>query len=287
MTCSPLLGCLGILVLSCNALVADAVSRTSETAIRGTVIEGYVGASAFPSRTSEQSTVAALAQGEPPAAPVLPRHSALRPTIRLKSGETTNAGTASIVRISPSEEPMLLTCLHIFGESGGLAKDIPSNRLDTAVQEIGLSGIEGDARLARASGALISTGYIFSQGRGGDVAAFRLQSYQGATVLSLAAENPTPGQWVWVVGDEYASRPPAQRAFPLQVVSAESNGDLALVPHKKFDTRGFSGAPIVDAHMTVVGVYGGRRGIQPDGSYTSLWGVSAEGVRSHLARSKK
>ncbi len=182
---------------------------------------------------------------------------------------------------------MFLTCLHIFGAGGGLAKDIPSNQLDTAVQEIRFSGIEGEALLGRASGALIITGYIFSQGRGGDVAAFRLQNYQGATLLSLAAENPKPGQWVWVVGDEYPSRPRGQRALPLQVVSAESNGDLALVPHKKFDTRGFSGAPIVDSHMAVVGVYGGRRGIQPDGSYTSLWGVSAEGVRSHLARSKK
>jgi hypothetical protein len=106
-------------------------------------------------------------------------------------------------------------------------------------------------------------------------------------VLELAVENPKPGEWVWIVGDEYASQPQVQRLRPLQVVKAESDGHLVFLPHKKFQTRGFSGAPIINSRKEVVAVYGGRREIQPDGSYTSLWGVSAEGVRAHLAKSKK
>jgi len=230
-------------------------------------------------------------QPNPPPAPALPKNSALRPTSTLKSGEKGAGGTSCFVQVQPGQQPIFLCCLHLFGTATGLPKDIPSADLISQVQIVRVEAFGESRVLGEAAGSVIKTGYSWQTGIGGDVAAFTVRNNAGVNVLKLAAKDPEPGEWVWLVGDENDHSPQQQRLFPIRVLDKRKTDagftDFVFRPTRQIKTSGFSGAPIINAQMEVVAVFGGRLGIHPDGTYDALWGATASCVREHLERSKK
>jgi hypothetical protein len=309
-------GC-ALLFLCATALWADTVMLKDGTELEGTVLEETASGvtlllSNGHTRVILKSNVdlvqidrskprpnaaAAVAKPanveEPKVAPVIPQppflqpNCAVRPGILLvQDGPPAGGGTASLVRVDPRLPPILITCLHIFGPKGGLAKDVPSADLDKVVREVAFSDLRYEKVLGRARGSVINTGNL--EKLGNDIAAFTVAENTGATVLALATDDAKEGEWVWIVGDEATSANVQQRLFPAQVMGPPDEvGFLALRPAKAFETNGFSGAPIVNGKSEVVGVYNGRLDIRPDGSYAGFYCIGAKALRAHLEKSKK
>lgn len=77
------------------------------------------------------------------------------------------------------------------------------------------------------------------------------------TALPLAAEDPKKNEWVWVAGLEGGQRGP-QKLFRANVTGAESWG-VTLRQEDRFQLRGFSGGPVLNAQGQVVGtILGGN-----------------------------
>jgi hypothetical protein len=70
--------------------------------------------------------------------------------------------------------------------------------------------------------------------------------------LPMAAQDPRVGDWVWAVGRESASPLGNEKLFPCQIREV-AEGGYVMKKQRKFDPRGFSGGPIVNAAGKVVG----------------------------------
>lgn len=200
-----------------------------------------------------------------PPAPQVGPAVALRPLFLPRKGKPFSAGTAVAVRTQSDAEPILLTALHLFGPAGGLEKDLAPAELDLQIREVWLAPIGGKRRVvARARGALRKSGPTLSDDLPGvseDVAAFKLQPKSAVNALSLAAENPKFGDWVWLVGDVFDHEPQTQRLFAARVWSTADEG-AAIRFQERFPLRAFSGAPVINERKEVVGllISGGEGG---------------------------
>jgi hypothetical protein len=190
----------------------------------------------------------------PPLAALTPT-SAVRPTFYVAGAKPYQAGTAFVTTHANGRGQMLVTALHLLGPDGGLSQQLPAAQLGQRVQRVRGARFADDKLLVDADVAVTNNGYALTR-RGdarGDIAAFRVVKNNGAAVLKLAARNPGVGEWVWLVGDEYKSNPPALRPYPARVMDVDGNG-LELQTANVFDLTGFSGAPIVNAKSEVVGI---------------------------------
>jgi hypothetical protein len=90
-----------------------------------------------------------------------------------------------------------------------------------------------------------------------DLVVWPLESGAKVAPLKLATEDPKKNEWVWVVGQEPGRSGP-QKMFRCKVTGTDSGG-LTLKQHDRFEMRGFSGGPVVNARGEVVGsLLGGR-----------------------------
>src|SRR5262245_12538041 len=182
--------------------------------------------------------------GNPPA---VPSAAALRPYYQMGPGNPTAAGTAFVVE-DRAGKAYMLTAAHIMDDEAEWRQ----------VQGVSLRVMGGNA-VATVTGRPIYLGKPFDSANAGvDLVVWPLAEKTGTAPLKLAAADPKKNEWVWAVGQEPGSTGP-QRAFLCKVTGTTSGG-LALQQHDKFEMRGFSGGPIVNAQGEVVGSLLGGRG---------------------------
>lgn len=223
-------------------------------------------------------------QPKPPAvAPDLPRNFAVRPYFLLKDGQEMQAGTAFGAKLD-NGETVLLSVLHLFGEAGGLSKDIPAAKVPEVVESVTLYDMGYKQKYGEAGKGLLRDGYpLGSRGNedcSGDLVAFALDGKSGVATLPLAKQNPQVGETVWIVGKVYAHEGPVADRYEGKVesVSAQSIDVELGVP---VELTGFSGAPVVNAKGEVVGiVVGGAKLL----NYASASLNPIQSIRKYLSR---
>ncbi|MEM8667908.1 MAG: GYF domain-containing protein [Planctomycetota bacterium] len=202
---------------------------------------------------SEASDGSARSSGPPVAASGM----VFRPTFHTTAGMV-DAGTAFAATRPGSSEVFILTALHLFGEAGGLSRDINPVQLPNVWQALSLedchSGIV-HSRLPMEPVRLENTRPLPEQSAQGDVAACRLTNSDevSLTPFPIATRPPRPGDRVWLVAEVMGSRSLVHSA----AVEGTEDGFLVYVFDRPIELRATSGAPIVNGNGEVVAVNAG------------------------------
>lgn len=183
----------------------------------------------------------------PPAQPpTLPAGAALRPYYEFAGKAPVGAGTAFVVA-DKAGKAYMLTAAHVMDDDAEWGR----------VKGVALKLMAG-GEVGTVAGRPTYLGKAFDAGDAGtDLVVWPLADGAKAAPLKLAAADPKKNEWVWAVGQE-PGKSGAEKTYRLKVTGADSNGIL-LEQHDKFEMRGFSGGPIVNAQGEVVGtLLGGR-----------------------------
>jgi hypothetical protein len=160
---------------------------------------------------------------------------------------------------------VVVTALHLLGPDGGLPAPADPAAINALVREVQLFPMSGGKPVARARKSLLKSGRPLSEdgGAGRDLLAFQLEPRATINALPLAETDARPLQWVWVVGDRADAQAPAQRLWAARVIAVDETAGVlrfrGVVP-----LRAFSGAPIINEEIKVVGLLLGgdeRQGI--------------------------
>ena len=193
-----------------------------------------------------RESIPAVADSPPPPTPTVWATAAIRPTYQLKS-QTAAAGTGFLVK-DQAGKVYFLTAAHVMDNEAEW-RSIRNLSLATMTgQEIGS---------ARAS-ALKWIGKPFDEADATvDLVIWGPDFLQPPNALTLATEDPKKNEWVWIAGLEAGRRGP-QKLYRCKVTGAESGG-ITLRQDDRFQLRGFSGGPVLNAQGQVVGsILGGN-----------------------------
>jgi hypothetical protein len=174
--------------------------------------------------------------------------------------------------------PFALTALHLFSASGGLADDVPPDRLpldDVRFFDVGVNEIQG----------YVDSWNLLKEGRPwdgrdarGDVVAFRLDRDSAVARLPLAASDPAAESRVWLAGPSSRGFPPA--LHPATVVRVQPEF-IEIALDEVFDPKGLDGGPVLGPGGSVVGMVVGGRSTMGGNLYVYVNPVSS--LRERLA----
>jgi hypothetical protein len=254
--------------------------RQSSRLLELTLVLLSAGCGASPKEPDAPTSLESQASWSPPG---IPANFAVRPIFRLRDGQTISAGTAFAASMDGAP-PVLISAMHLFGEAGGLQRDLPASTLPESVQSVTLYDMDYGRRVASAGKELIRDGKAMdfkSTDCSPDVVAFTLQSHVPLGSLPLAKQNPSMGIRVWAVGREYSDKGSSAKLYAGTVV--ESNDSHITVKEAvPFEGRGFSGGPVINARSEVVGTYLASGKTNFGNTFAYLNPVSS--IRRHLAR---
>lgn len=194
-----------------------------------------------------RETIPAVAESPPPTtAPTVPATGAIRPTYLLK-GEQAVAGTGFLVK-DQAGKTYFLTAAHVMDDEAEWRTVRGLSLATMAGQEIGSAKPTALKWVGKAFDVVDTTV---------DLVIWEPTFDQPPAPLALAAEDPKKNEWVWVAGLEGGQRGP-QKLYRCKVTGAESGG-VTLRQEDRFQLRGFSGGPVLNAQGQVVGsVLGGN-----------------------------
>jgi hypothetical protein len=199
------------------------------------------------------------------------------PRIRTKIGDTT-AGTAFIARSPNKGRPLVLTAHHLFGESGGLTRDLTGAEMRKTVLGVGLAPIVFAGEPLEASRPYkIVDAAPFGERCDSDLAA--LTKVSGAPPdggLVLAEQDAGVGSEVFLL-----SHPDVEGWSNLAQVTGLEDGCLLYRFEATHELSGTSGSPVVNLAGEVVGI--GIGGWQ-DGYVTYGLAVPVSVVRARLGK---
>jgi hypothetical protein len=179
------------------------------------------------------------ATGPPDKGPTLAAEASLRPHYQM-GGKDVPAGTAFVVQ-DKSGKLYMLTAAHIMDNEAEWNQ----------VQSVSLD-VMGSEEAAKAQGRPTFIGKPFDKGNAGvDLVIWPLADGAKVAPLKLAAADAKMNEWVWVVGQEPGHDGP-QKMYRCKVTGTEMRG-IVLQQHDRFEMRGFSGGPIVNAQGEVIG----------------------------------
>ena len=184
-----------------------------------------------------------------------PKSALLQPSFHGGTGRKFAAGSAFLCAVS-ADQTLLLTAQHLFGEAGGLEKDLPWKSMAreypnatatlNGTEDVGAEGTE-ILLLPNARGMNDKTCAL-------DLAAFKIAPGASADSLPLAAKNPKEGDIVFL-NSAYIGWTPAV------VVGIDKNKVTYRFHLPNVQLPGTSGAPLVNVQGEVVGIHlGGRSG---------------------------
>ena len=188
-----------------------------------------------------------VADSPPPtASPTVPATAAIRPTYQFK-GQTAVAGTGFLVKDQPGKT-YFLTAAHVMDDEAEWR----------SVRRLTLSDMGGQEIGSAKPSALKWIGKPFDEADTTvDLVIWEPTFDPAPAALTLAAEDPKRNEWVWIAGLEGGQRGP-QKLYRCKVTGADSGG-VTLRQHDRFQLRGFSGGPVLNAQGQVVGsVLGGN-----------------------------
>ncbi|MBY0230232.1 MAG: serine protease [Gemmataceae bacterium] len=199
--------------------------------------------------------VGPVPQGPPPA----PDRFVFSPRLVTGVGET-EAGTAFAAKLDGADRPLIVTCLHIFGTTGGLPRDIPAGDLPRQVRKVGLSDRFTGAAIGEATQVIPLPGAkpLGEPSDTGDIVALWAPAGAEVKAAPFARGAMPPGSPVWMVG-----RLPTDRgasAVRLHKARVEGMRDGLLTYRFEgpaIELRATSGAPVVDGDGAIVGIHVG------------------------------
>lgn len=193
----------------------------------------------------------------PEQGPTLSANASLRPYYQFGK-RTTPAGTAFVIR-DKAGQLYILTAAHVMDNDAEWRQ----------VQAASLHKM-GGSEVAKVRDRPVFVGKSFEvSGPPSDLVVWPLAKDAKVTPLPLATTDPRKNEWVWIVGQEAGSSGP-QKVYRCKVVGTESGG-IMLEQHDKFELRGFSGGPVVNAKGEVVGsVIGGNAPIIISSAVSSI-----------------
>jgi len=192
-----------------------------------------------------QKKLPSVSETPPPlGSPDVPTAIALRPTYDV-NGRSLTAGTGFVVR-DTAGKTYFLTAAHVMDQGDW-----------RRVTNVSLATMSGESIGSLQPGGLKHIGAPFDRaGAAADIIIWEAP-LENATALPLAAEDLKRNEWVWAVGQEMGRRGTG-RTFRCKVTGSESGG-IVLEQHERFELRGFSGGPVINAKGQVVGaILGGR-----------------------------
>lgn len=228
-------------------------------------------------RTPLVALLAALAACSPAAAqetpPTAAAAAACRPEVTAE-GHTVVAGTAFLLEVGGKLR--LVTAHHVFGQGGGLPREIAWQDMPRKVQGVRCI-VFAHGREWRAGAPLALPGAAPGTDVEAmtDVAAFPIEVdlVSRPAALRLAATPAKVGDTVWLVTSLASGAPPEQLLHRARVGRVTGGGTVLFVyDNPAVDIRATSGAPVVNARGEVVGVNfgGGERQGRAFGIATGL-----------------
>lgn len=189
----------------------------------------------------------------PATAPVVSEGFVLRPLFQTVDGELA-AGTAFVAEIPGSGARVLLSALHLFGENGGLDREIPPDELPAYVSGVHLAAAFDGSPVGTAEGPIeIPDASPMNEKPGvGDIVAFRLAPEASLPAAPLAASNPAVGDTIWLAAE--VSGVADRHLFAAKVVEIDRADLIFIYEDPSLDLRATSGAALLNAAGEVVGI---------------------------------
>ncbi len=175
-------------------------------------------------------------------------------------GVALNAGTGFLVGVNG--KTYLVSAQHLFGEGGGLPREIPWQEMPSRVSGVRCSGF-ADGRVWSAGSPIAIAGAAAGTDveAMNDIAAFpiALDADSSARALRLATAPAKVGDTVWLVTRLLRGAPETKLLHRAEVGRVTGGGTLLFVyDDPSVEIQATSGAPIVNARGEVVGVnFGG------------------------------
>jgi hypothetical protein len=146
-----------------------------------------------------------------------------------------------------------VTAIHLLGENGGVAPEIPPRQLDSALLHWRLFPRTSPDSFVEVAGL----GAIPSSREYFDWLVLKLKPSKRplpATPLRLRASPVRVGETVHLIGVSYAEPEARQKVYTGKVVERHFGDRFRFSISPAVNLRGFSGAPIVDENGLVVGI---------------------------------
>jgi hypothetical protein len=185
------------------------------------------------------------------AQPEVPAHTVLKPTFLLAS-ESFYGGTAFAARVTGREQPLLITCHHLFGPATGLDTQMSAEDVEKKIVAVACVSMS-DPGIVLLTGRYIKVAGARSLDNNGadkDLALFDFP--QATKTLAIATKPAKPGDKVWLLA---RVRGTTRLAFCSAVVSVASGKEIRYVYERNdLNLGGTSGAPVLSESGEVIAV---------------------------------
>jgi hypothetical protein len=207
----------------------------------------------------------------------LARTALLRPKFATTEGEV-EAGSAFVVR--HGDATLLLTAQHLFGEAGGMSRELSAAEMPTVVKSVRAVGSE-DERVVVQSGRLLpiaGASAVTQEDASRDLAAFVLDDSGGGKAFELAAQVPGEGEPIQLLAQPFGA---STALFTGRVAAVDAKMLVVVFDDPALQLSGASGAPVLDGSGRVIGLLVSG-GVAED----TLVGIAnpASAIRSALSR---
>ncbi|QDT06772.1 hypothetical protein K227x_51880 [Rubripirellula lacrimiformis] len=207
-----------------------------------------------------------LGPPRPEGAPEIPERFVWRPSFNTTVGSASKSqvvGSAFAVDVQGSNEPIIVTALHLFGPATGLETDIHPTQWRDVIERVALTDAFGstDGIYHIASAFEIADESEAQRWIDQDLIAFHQGSRLGPKALKLAdlpeGSSVLPkDQRIWMVTAVYGGASPSQKCHEARVISHDQDGKLVYrFAVDDLSLRATEGAPLVTDAGEVIGIH--------------------------------
>lgn len=183
--------------------------------------------------------------------PVLLDNTILRPEFHLND-VTFDAGTAFAIDMDDENTSLVLTAYHLFGEAGGLSKEIPSADLPYVFKKAVFRDAYNDNECGECEKVLKIKDADSIPNVDKDLVAFYYGENLDVTKLKLSSKLPKKGETVWLAAPTIESIEP--KLHKAKVISASNKMLTFEYEENDIVLTATSGAPILNSAGEVVGL---------------------------------